>query len=76
MMKKQTSLERLCHHMPDEFIKYLKYSRNLKFKEKPDYKYLINLFKELYERKGYNYRKNYKFDWQKMNSGKKSKHLT
>jgi len=49
--------------MPDEFITYVKYCRNLKFKEKPDYKLLINLLKELYERKGYNYRKNVKFDW-------------
>ena len=32
------SPEQLCKDLPDEFVNLLKYSRNLEFEEKPDYK--------------------------------------
>jgi hypothetical protein len=62
-MKESISLEKLCNRLPAEFIQYLNYCRNLKFKEKPDYNQLKKIFKELYDRKGYEYRKNKLFDW-------------
>ena len=37
--KLSTSIEVLCKGYPEEFVKYLTYSRNLKFDEKPDYNY-------------------------------------
>lgn len=39
-----TDIEKLCFGLPDCFIKYLKYCRDLKFEETPDYKYMISLF--------------------------------
>ena len=34
----------LCKDMPDSFRLFLDYCRSLKFEQKPDYKYIINLF--------------------------------
>lgn len=39
-----TSVNELCKDIPNIFIEYINYARKLKFTEKPDYKYLINLF--------------------------------
>ena len=41
--KMETSLENLCKGFPTEFSTYLAYCRNLRFDEKPDYKYLKDL---------------------------------
>jgi len=46
-IKRNTSLETLCENLPEEFFKYMKYSRLLRFKENPDYTYLKNLFIDL-----------------------------
>lgn len=45
------------------------YCRELKFDEKPDYNILRRKFKDLFNRKGYEY--DYVFDWQKMDQKKK-----
>lgn len=42
--KMKTSLDELCKNIPQCFKDYIKYSRELKFDEKPDYNYLRNLF--------------------------------
>ena len=39
-----TSLEKLCDGIPKCFIKYIKYCKELKFDETPDYELLKNLF--------------------------------
>jgi len=38
------SLEKLCEDLEPCFQEYLEYTRQLKFTQKPDYEYLINLF--------------------------------
>jgi len=38
------SVDKLCENLDNCFQKYLEYTRQLKFSQKPDYKYLINLF--------------------------------
>jgi len=48
-------------NIPEEFVTYMDYCRNLKFDEKPDYSYLRRLFKDLFNRHGYEY--DYVFDW-------------
>jgi casein kinase 1 len=46
---------------PPEFIKYLNYVRALRFTDKPDYAYLRDLFRDLFNRQCYTY--DYVFDW-------------
>ena len=37
----------LCNGLPNEFLHYLNYCKNLKFEERPDYKFLKGLFGKL-----------------------------
>jgi len=46
---------------PEELATYLRYVRRLDFFETPDYEYLRNLFKDLFERKGFI--EDGEFDW-------------
>lgn len=43
----------ICEGCPREFQKYLKYCKGLKFAEEPDYKYLRDLFNEVFDREGF-----------------------
>lgn len=62
--KIMTNLEELCKGFPSEFVAYMQYCRTLNFEDKPDYKYIKNLFSSLFKNLGYEY--DYKYDW---NSG-------
>jgi serine/threonine protein kinase len=42
--KLKTSINELCKGLPECFKEYIKYCRELKYEEKPDYNYLKNLF--------------------------------
>lgn len=42
--KLEIGLKKLCDNIPKCFYDYMDYVQNLKFEEKPDYKYLKNLF--------------------------------
>ena len=46
-VKRNISIDELCEDLPNEFNEYIKYVRLLKFKEKPDYVFLKNLFVNL-----------------------------
>ena len=48
-------------NVPEEFVMFMDYCRDLKFEEKPDYTYLRRLFKDLFNRNGYEY--DYMYDW-------------
>jgi hypothetical protein len=52
--------------VPEEFVKFMYYCRDLKFEEKPDYNQLRKVFKELFSRMGYEY--DYVYDWCKDKS--------
>ena len=39
----------------------MNYSRKLKFDEKPDYQYLISMFRELFVRENFDF--DFKYDW-------------
>ena len=43
-VKLSTSIKNLCEGLPEEFFEYLNYIRKLSFEERPDYKYLKELF--------------------------------
>ena len=59
--KKNISLDNLCESCPLEFKTFIKYARDLKFEETPDYNYLRKLLKRI--RIKYNLITNYKYDW-------------
>jgi len=62
MEKKMTTpTDLLCRGFPNEFAVFLNYCRALRFDDKPDYSYLRKLFRDLFNREGYQY--DYVFDW-------------
>ncbi|CAM8966955.1 unnamed protein product [Rhodiola kirilowii] len=58
---KVSKIEVLCESYPSEFLSYFHYCRSLRFDDKPDYKYLKRLFRDLFIREGYQF--DYIFDW-------------
>ena len=46
--KTDTTIEQLCEGCPLPFQQYMNYTRNLTFEQKPNYKYLRNLFETLF----------------------------
>ena len=59
--KVHTTIKTLCKGFPVEFEKYLTYSRELQFADKPDYAMLKKLFKDLFIAQAYDY--DYVYDW-------------
>jgi len=43
-LKNSSKPENICEGLPEEFIEYIKYCRNLEFEQDPNYDYLRNLF--------------------------------
>lgn len=60
-VKKETSLQDLCKDTPIEMLKYMEHVYSLKFSERPNYKYLYDLFKTLFKEKGY--KKDGNYEW-------------
>jgi len=60
-VKRETTIDSLCQNCPKQFAEYLRYCRKLDFNAKPDYKYLRNLFKDLFKKKGY--QNDGRYDW-------------
>lgn len=59
-------------NVPEEFISYMDYCRTLQFEEKPDYSFLRRMFKDLFNRLGYEY--DYVYDWSKSSKQSRAKH--
>eukprot|EP01017_Pseudomicrothorax_dubius_P029634 TRINITY_DN361_c0_g1_i2.p1 TRINITY_DN361_c0_g1~~TRINITY_DN361_c0_g1_i2.p1 ORF type:complete len:398 (+),score=85.14 TRINITY_DN361_c0_g1_i2:245-1438(+) len=74
MEKKMTTpIEILCKGLSIEFSIFLNYCRSLKFDDKPDYRYLRKLFKDLFIREEYEW--DYMYDWALMaKEGKAASH--
>ena len=53
---------KLFQNIPEEIVEYMKYTKNLKFEQNPDYSYLHSLFNKLLSKKTPNYRK-LTFSW-------------
>ena len=68
--KIMTNLEELCKGFPSEFVAYMQYCRTLNFEDKPDYKYIKNLFSALFKNLGYEY--DYKYDWTLLDPNEKN----
>lgn len=59
--KINTTDEELCKNLPDEFLEYMKYCKDLKFEETPDYALLKKKFQKLFFSKNYDY--DFIYDW-------------
>ena len=55
------STEKLLKNEPQELIEYIKYCKDLKYEEEPDYKYLSGLFNKIIIKM--NEKIDYNFDW-------------
>lgn len=69
--KVSTSIDNLCRGLPQEFAKYLRYVRDLRFEDRPDYTFLRRLFTSLFERQGYV--NDGMYDWMLLQAQKKGK---
>ena len=49
-----TRADDLCHRFPDEFTKFINYTRNLEYEEEPDYNYLKDLLVSILRKQNYN----------------------
>lgn len=70
-LKEKTKVEELCHKLPETFTIYLKYVKNLSFKEIPNYGFLKDLFSKLAEEKHFDLEDNL-WDWSENVSNLKS----
>ena len=61
-MKVNIKLSELCHNLPKECVKFIQYARDMKFEDKPNYKYLKDLLKKMAARIGQKIDTS-KFDW-------------
>lgn len=64
--KCNTSIDELCRGLPRVMGEFLRYCRNLKFIEAPNYDYLRRLFWDLFEQRGFSYED--KWDWDNLPS--------
>ena len=62
-IKKNITPSELCKSLPPQFEEYIKYVRNLRYEENPDYFYLKNLFITVL--KNNNWELDYYYDWDK-----------
>ena len=60
-LKEEYNPDKLCEGLPEEFPTLLKYSRKLDFEEKPDYKNIKIMFKQLINAN--KQQMDWKFDW-------------
>jgi hypothetical protein len=51
--KQQTHTDLLCLNYPSEFKEYFAHCSSLSFEDRPDYRYLKRIFKDLFDRAGY-----------------------
>jgi hypothetical protein len=52
-MKQTTSVSELCADLPTEFADYMKYVHNLRYEDRPDYRFLRKMFKDLFCQQGF-----------------------
>jgi hypothetical protein len=65
-IKELISPEILCKDLPKEFAEYLRYVKNLKFEEEPNYIYLRSLFVKMMEKQGFEEGRCF-FSWVNLN---------
>ena len=53
--KINSSINSLCEKLPNEFIDFIHYIKELQFEDKPNYQYLKSLLGKMYDKNNYNY---------------------
>ena len=71
-IKMETTASELCKNFPEEFTKYVDYTRNLGYEEEPDYNMLRNLLDTVMKRENYDF--DYIYDWT-TNEEKRSRNI-
>lgn len=69
--KTSISIQTLCRGLPTELSIFLRYVRNLRFKDPPDHKYLRQLFRILYRSLNLHY--DYIYDWTQLQQQQKER---
>ena len=69
-VKQQTKIKDLCGEFPEQFARFMTYTRSLEFSETPDYKRQIGLFEGLMKSKGWS-KDEWDFDWVKKRDSQK-----
>ena len=59
--KLNSTINSLCDKLPNEFISFFRYIRELEFEAKPNYQYLKNLLGKMYDKNNFNYDMIYDF---------------
>ena len=59
--KINSRMDKLCENLPDEFITFVQYIKDLQFEEKPNYLYLKELLGKMYDKNNFAY--DMKFDF-------------
>jgi len=61
-MKIQYNNEKLVKNCPEEFLKFMNHIKELRYEDRPDYDYLMNLLSKLFDDDGGD--ESFKFDWE------------
>ena len=61
-LKYDIKIEDLCAGLPEEFIKFIQYARDMNFEDRPDYSYLRGLLRKIAKDNGLVFNSS-KFDW-------------
>ncbi|KAH8412387.1 hypothetical protein KR009_001646 [Drosophila setifemur] len=69
--KNSVPIEELCKGFPAEFSLFMKYVRNLRFKEPPDHIYLRQIFRILFRSLSHQY--DYIYDWTQLQQQEKDR---
>jgi len=75
-LKKTITPSKLCEDIPQEFAKLLQYCKDLKYDDKPNYLYLRNMFRDLYEENNYHLCNNSYWCWQDDNDSEQEIHTS
>jgi hypothetical protein len=73
-VKINTPLDDLCDGFPHEFITYLEYIRNVDFEEEPDYDYLKQMFRDMFEQGDFG-PMDFVFDWDEKLAKQKKREM-
>lgn len=70
-MKRSMCIDEICKSWPVEFALFMKYTRNLRFQDEPDYVYLRQLFRLLFRTLNHHF--DHVYDWSHLHQQQKER---